>query len=80
MNATIRFLAAFCREHPLDEKVFICPSFVTGRQIGEALARGGRLLGQPPLPHSAALAAEILTRPGRTGGGPADDLFGGARA
>jgi len=38
-NAMIRFLAGFCREHPLDEKIFIVPSFIAGRQIGEALAR-----------------------------------------
>ena len=41
MNATIRFLAAFCREHRLDEKVFIVPSFSVGHQIGEALAAAG---------------------------------------
>jgi RecB family exonuclease len=35
----IRFLASFCREHVLDEKVFVCPSFLVGRQVGEALAR-----------------------------------------
>ena len=35
----IRFLAGFCRVHPLDEKVFIVPSFIVGRQIGQALAR-----------------------------------------
>lgn len=38
-NAMTRFLAAFCREHPLDEKIFVVPSFIIGRQIGEALAR-----------------------------------------
>jgi RecB family exonuclease len=71
MNATTRFLAGFCREHPLDEKIFICPSFVTGRQVGEALARESgswvnlRFLTIP------ALAAEILTRPGgRASGQP----------
>ena len=35
----IRFLASFCREHVLDEKVFVVPSFFIGRQVGEALAR-----------------------------------------
>jgi hypothetical protein len=35
----IRFLASFCREHVLDEKVFVVPSFLIGRQVGEALAR-----------------------------------------
>jgi len=39
MSATVRFLAGFCREHPLEEKVFIVPSFISGRQLGEALAR-----------------------------------------
>lgn len=39
MTAVVRFLAGFCREHPLDEKIFVCPSFVAGRQIGEALSR-----------------------------------------
>lgn len=39
MNATLRFLAGFCRDHPLEEKVFVVPSFVVGREIGEALAR-----------------------------------------
>ena len=38
-GATVRFLARFCRDHPLEEKIFVCPSFVAGRQIGEALAR-----------------------------------------
>jgi len=35
----IHFLASFCREHVLDEKVFVVPSFLIGRQVGEALAR-----------------------------------------
>jgi len=37
----IGFLAAFCREHQLDEKIFIVPSFSVGHQIGEALAGAG---------------------------------------
>ena len=37
----IGFLAAFCREHRLDEKIFIVPSFSLGHQIGEALAGAG---------------------------------------
>ncbi|MGZ7045060.1 MAG: hypothetical protein ACXVJK_01930, partial [Candidatus Aminicenantales bacterium] len=37
----IGFLAAFCREHRLDEKIFIVPSFSIGHQIGEALAASG---------------------------------------
>ncbi len=39
MNATVKALAGFCREHPLDEKIFIVPSFIVGRQLGESLAR-----------------------------------------
>ncbi len=39
MNATLRALAAFCRDHPLDEKIFIVPSFIVGRQLGESLTR-----------------------------------------
>ncbi len=67
MNAAIRFLAAFCRDHPLDEKVFLCPSFVAGRQIGEALAReaGSWLHLRFVTPWS--LAAEILERSGEAG-------------
>jgi len=38
-SATVRFLADFCRAHPLDEKIFVVPSFIVGRQIGQALAR-----------------------------------------
>ncbi len=69
MNATIRFLAAFCRDHPLDEKIFICPSFVTGRQIGEALARGCGSWVNLRFLTVRALAAEILTRPGGSAAG-----------
>jgi ATP-dependent helicase/nuclease subunit B len=39
MSAIVRSLAGFCRDHPLAEKVCIVPSFITGRQLGEALAR-----------------------------------------
>ncbi|HYA48753.1 MAG TPA: hypothetical protein VEG35_03555, partial [Burkholderiales bacterium] len=41
MNATTRFLARFCREHRLDEKTFVVPSFSVGHQIGQALAGAG---------------------------------------
>lgn len=37
----IGFLAAFCREHRLDEKIFVVPSFSVGHQIGEGLAAAG---------------------------------------
>src|SRR5512143_860304 len=67
-GAAARFLAAFCRDHPLDEKVLVVPSFVVGRQIGETLAREAgsfvnlRFLTMP------SLAAEILERSGEAGG------------
>jgi len=69
MNAMTRFLAAFCREHPLDEKIFICPSFVTGRQVGEALARESGSWVNLRFVTVPALAAEILTKPGGTASG-----------
>jgi RecB family exonuclease len=56
----IGFLAGFCREHPLDEKIFIVPSFSVGHQIGEALAGAGepwvnlRFITLPALAHEAA--------------------------
>jgi ATP-dependent helicase/nuclease subunit B len=64
-NATIRFLSAFCRDHPLDEKNFVAPSFSIGRQIGQALARAGegwvnlRFMTLPALAHETA-AAELV--------------------
>ncbi len=66
-GAAVRFLAGFCRDHPLEEKILIVPSFVAGRQLGEALAREAgsfinlRFLTLP------TLAAEILERSGRAG-------------
>jgi hypothetical protein len=66
-GAAVLFLAGFCREHPLDEKIFIVPSFVAGRRIGEALAAEAgsfinlRFLTLP------TLAAEILEGSGRAG-------------
>jgi PD-(D/E)XK nuclease superfamily len=65
MNAMIRSLAGFCRAHPLDEKVFVAPSFIAGRQIGEALARETgswvnlRFVTLPSLAHEAA-ALELV--------------------
>ncbi len=59
-NVTIRFLADFCREHLLDEKILIVPSFSAGRQIGDALAGAGeswanlRLVTLPTLAHERA--------------------------
>jgi ATP-dependent helicase/nuclease subunit B len=64
-NATIGFLAKFCHERGLDEKVFVVPSFAVGRQIGQALAGAGeawvnlRSVTLPALAHEIA-AAELL--------------------
>ncbi len=65
MNASVRFLAGFCRDHPLDEKVFLCPSFVAGRQIGEALAREAGSWINLRFVTAWSLAAELLERSGR---------------
>lgn len=40
-NTTIAFLSDFSRDHAVDEKIFVVPSFQTGRQIGQALAASG---------------------------------------
>jgi len=37
----LNFLGRFCADHLLDEKIFIVPSYLTGHQIGEDLARSG---------------------------------------
>jgi len=68
VNATIRSLAGFCRDHPVEEKVFVCTSFVVGRQIGEALARESgswinlRFVTLPSL--ASEIAAVELSRSG----------------
>lgn len=67
MSAVVRFLAAFCRDHPLEEKVFIGPSFVVGRQIGEALAREAGSWVNLRFITLPALAAEALERCGGPG-------------
>jgi ATP-dependent helicase/nuclease subunit B len=41
MNSLIRFLGGFCREHLLEEKIFVVPSYQVGHQIGESLAKRG---------------------------------------
>ncbi len=69
MNATVRFLAAFCRDHPLDEKVFVGPSFVVGRQVGEALAREAGSWINLRFVTPRALAGEVLERSGRAPAG-----------
>jgi RecB family exonuclease len=68
MSAAVRFLAGFCREHPLDDKILLCPSFVTGRQTGEALARESGSWVNLRFVTVPALAAEVLERCGQGGG------------
>jgi len=68
MSALVRFLAAFCREHPVDEKTLVVPSFVAGRQIGEALTRAAGSWANLRFVTTPALAAEILERGGGAGG------------
>jgi ATP-dependent helicase/nuclease subunit B len=66
-NATIRFLTGFCREHPLDDKVFVCPSFVVGRQVGESLAREAGSWINLRFVTPWTLAGEVLERSGKAG-------------
>jgi RecB family exonuclease len=40
-NRLLQELAAFCEAHPVDEKILLVPSFQTGTQILDALARSG---------------------------------------
>jgi hypothetical protein len=40
-NRLLQELAAFCEAHPVDEKVLLVPSFQTGTQVLDALARSG---------------------------------------
>ena len=65
----IRFLAGFCREHPLDEKIFVCPSFVAGRQTGEALAREAGSWINLRFVTPWTLAGEVLERSAEAGAG-----------
>ena len=41
LNRRLAELDAFCRQHPLGEKILICPSHSMGHQLTEALARSG---------------------------------------
>jgi len=41
MNNLFNVLGRFCSGHLLDEKIFIVPSYQTGHQIGEDLAKSG---------------------------------------
>lgn len=41
MNTLIRFLAEFCGEHLLEEKIFVVPTYQVGHQIGESLTKAG---------------------------------------
>lgn len=68
-SATVRFLAGFCREHPLEEKIFIVPSFIVGRQIGEALAREAGSWVNLRFVTAWTLAGEVLERREEAGAG-----------
>ncbi len=35
----VETIAAFCREHPLEEKILVAPSRIVGRQISDSVAR-----------------------------------------
>jgi len=60
VNPAVRFLADFCRDHPLDDKIYVAPSFVVGRELGETLARESgawinlRFVTLPSLAHETA--------------------------
>ncbi len=41
VNILIQFLAKFCGEHLLEEKIFVMPSYQVGHQIGESLTKTG---------------------------------------
>ncbi len=69
MSETVRFLADFCRDHPLDEKILVSRSFVTGRQIGEALAREAGSWINLRFVTVPALAAEVMAKSGVAGAG-----------
>jgi RecB family exonuclease len=62
MNRMIRFLAEFCGEHVLDEKLFLVPTYSAGHQIGQSLARTAgswvnlRFLTFPALAHEISAA------------------------
>jgi len=68
VSAAVRFLAGFCGEHPLDEKILVCPSFVAGREIGEALAREAGSWANLRFVTVPALASEVLEKCGQAGG------------
>ena len=69
MNATIRFLAEFCRGHRLDEKIFVVPSFSAGHQLGQALARESGSWVNLRFVTLSSLAQEILERGAGTSAG-----------
>ncbi|MCD6518070.1 MAG: PD-(D/E)XK nuclease family protein [Candidatus Aminicenantes bacterium] len=65
-NTTLSFLADFCSQHLLDEKILIVPSYQKGRQIGESLTKAGhswvnlRFATLPSLAHE--VCAEEIAR------------------
>jgi len=60
MNRTVEFLSRFCREHRLDKKYLICPSYKVGRQIGESLAKEGENWVNLHFMTLSALAQQIV--------------------
>ncbi len=61
MNRLIAFLAEFCRDHVLEEKLVVVPSYSIGHQIGEALTRAVGSWVNLRFTTPAALARDILS-------------------
>jgi RecB family exonuclease len=68
MRAAVAFLARFCAEHPLEDKLLLVPSFVFGRQIGNALADAAGSWTNLRFVTASLLAMEILEK--AAAGGP----------
>ena len=67
MRAAVAFLARFCREHPLEDKLLLVPSFVAGRQIGNALAEEAGSWTNLRFVTASLLAMEVLAKAGPGG-------------
>lgn len=71
MSLLVENVAAFCRDHPLEEKVFVAPDRIVGRQVTDAVARelapGGWINLRVETVRSLALAVvgEEIAREGR---------------
>jgi RecB family exonuclease len=68
-NRLLSDLAAFCAEHPVDEKILLVPSFPVGQQVLDALARSGcphlNLRLATPFSLAHGLAGPALAAEGR---------------